>query len=123
MFQKERTTNSHADRDFSVDRPDPDQDKALTKADKELRRRGERERERRDERERKDRDDRDVENDVSRDYNNNMQRFPFKRKSARRDDREVENDVKDGIENSGARPVSSSCDDKSALKSKSIFFL
>lgn len=115
--KKERTTNSHADRDFSVDRPDPDQDKALTKADKELRRRGERERERRDERERKDRDDRDVENDVSRDYNNNMQRFPFKRKSARRDDREVENDVKDGIENSGARPVSSSCDDKSALKS------
>lgn len=48
---------SYADHDLSVDRPDPDHDKALMKADKEQRRRGEKEKERREDRERRERDD------------------------------------------------------------------
>ncbi|CAL2231521.1 unnamed protein product [Prunus armeniaca] len=82
--KKERTMGSYADHDLSVDRPDPDHDRALMKVDKEQRRRGEKEKERREDRERRerDRDDRDFDHDGSRDFN--MQHFPHKRKSARR---------------------------------------
>ncbi|KAL9424033.1 hypothetical protein AB3S75_036006 [Citrus x aurantiifolia] len=81
--KKERAMASHADRDLSVDRPDPDHDRVLLKSDKDQRRRGEKERERRDDHRReRERDDRDFENDVNRDFS--MQRFPHKRKSARK---------------------------------------
>lgn len=82
--KKERAMASHADRDLSVDRPDPDHDRVLLKPDKDQRRRGEKERERRDDRDRRERerDDRDFENDRDRDFS--MQRFTHKRKSARK---------------------------------------
>ncbi|KAK9277386.1 hypothetical protein L1049_006929 [Liquidambar formosana] len=120
--KKERTTALHAVRDPSVDRPDPDHDKATMKADKEQqRRRGEKERERREDKDRreKERDDRDFDHEGNRDFNN-MQRIPHKRKSAR----SVEDSVADqlhqggeGSENFVIRPASSSYDDKNALKS------
>ncbi|XP_028946701.1 paired amphipathic helix protein Sin3-like 4 isoform X2 [Malus domestica] len=80
--KKERTMGSYADHDLSVDRPDPDHDKALMKVDKDQRRRGEKEKERREDRERREQDDRDFDHDGSRDLS--MQRFSHKRKSAHR---------------------------------------
>ncbi|KAJ4960471.1 hypothetical protein NE237_020381 [Protea cynaroides] len=109
---------SHADRDLSVDRPDPEYDKLLMKVDKEQRKRAEKEKERKEDRKDRDRDDKDMEHDSNRDFNC-MQRLPHKRKSARR----VEDSVADqlhpggeGAENFGL-PISSSYDDKNALKS------
>ncbi|KAH9709201.1 HDAC interact domain-containing protein [Citrus sinensis] len=117
--QKERAMASHADRDLSVDRPDPDHDRVLLKSDKDQRRRGEKERERRDDHRReRERDDRDFENDVNRDFS--MQRFPHKRKSARKiEDSTAEplHQGGEGDENFGMHPVSSSYDDKNAMKS------
>lgn len=112
---------SHADRDLSVDRPDPDHDRVLLKSDKDQRRRGEKERERRDDRDRRERerDDRDFENDGNRDFS--MQRFPHKRKSARKiEDSTAEplHQGGEGGENFGMHPVSSSYDDKNAMKSE-----
>ncbi|KDO82657.1 hypothetical protein CISIN_1g001681mg [Citrus sinensis] len=117
--KKERAMASHADRDLSVDRPDPDHDRVLLKSDKDQRRRGEKERERRDDHRReRERDDRDFENDVNRDFS--MQRFPHKRKSARKiEDSTAEplHQGGEGDENFGMHPVSSSYDDKNAMKS------
>ncbi|XP_023512218.1 paired amphipathic helix protein Sin3-like 4 isoform X2 [Cucurbita pepo subsp. pepo] len=86
--RKERTILSTAERDLSVDRPEPDHDRSLMKLDKDQRRRGEKEKERREDRDRREHDrdrvDRDYEHDGRRDFN--MHRFPPKRKSARRID-------------------------------------
>lgn len=117
--KKDRILASHGDRDLSVDRPDPDHDRSLMKADKEQRRRGEKEKERREDRERRERerDDRDFEHDVSRDFN--LQRYPHKRKSARRVEDSAGEQIHqggDGDENFGLRPISSSYDDKNSAK-------
>ncbi|XP_050375013.1 paired amphipathic helix protein Sin3-like 4 isoform X2 [Argentina anserina] len=80
--KKERPVGSYPEHDLSVDRPEPDHDRAMMKAEKEQRRRGEKERERREDRER--REERDFDHDGSRDFN--MQRFPHKRKSTRRNE-------------------------------------
>ncbi|XP_021652208.2 paired amphipathic helix protein Sin3-like 4 isoform X3 [Hevea brasiliensis] len=79
--KKERTAVSHADRDFSVDCPDPEHDRSLIRSDKDQRRRGEKEKERREDRDRREREDRDYDNDGNCEF---MQRFSHKRKSARR---------------------------------------
>ncbi|XP_058777151.1 paired amphipathic helix protein Sin3-like 4 [Vicia villosa] len=60
--KRERTIVSHGDRDTSVDRPDPDHDRNLLRAEKEHKRRVEKEKDRREDRdkrkrERNDRDD------------------------------------------------------------------
>ncbi|KAK4598272.1 hypothetical protein RGQ29_015659 [Quercus rubra] len=109
--KKERTMAPH-DRDLSVDRPDPDHDRSLMRVDKEQRRRGEKDRrEDRDRRERE-RDDREFDHDGNRDFN--MQRFPHKRKAP---SREPLHQGGEGDENFGMRPLSSSFDEKSSLKS------
>ncbi|CAN1816987.1 Paired amphipathic helix protein Sin3-like 4 [Linum perenne] len=111
--KKERT---HPDRDFSVDRPDPDHDRALLRVDKEQRRRVEKEKERREDRDRRERDDRDYEHDANHDYG--MQRFPLKGKLGRKlEDPGAEHHIVEGDDNYGMLPVSSSYDDKSAVKS------
>ncbi|CAL1357250.1 unnamed protein product [Linum trigynum] len=112
--KKERT---HPDRDFSVDRPDPDHDRALMRAaDKEQRRRVEKEKERREDRDRRERDDRDYEHDANHDYS--MQRFPNKRKPGRKlEDSGAEHHVGVGDDKYGMHPMSSNYDDKSAVKS------
>lgn len=119
--QKERTMGSYADHDLSVDRPDPDHDRALMKVDKEQRRRGEKEKERREDRERRerDRDDRDFDHDGSRDFN--MQHFPHKRKSARRTEDLATEQLHpggEGDENFAEHLISSSYDDKNSAKSE-----
>jgi len=100
---------SHGDRDPSVDRPDPDQDRGLLRIEKE-RRRAEKEKERRE-----DRDKREREKD-DRDYEHDRERFPHKR------NRKVEDSgaepLLDADENFGTRPMSSTCDDKNSLKSE-----
>ncbi|XP_016647559.1 PREDICTED: paired amphipathic helix protein Sin3-like 4 isoform X1 [Prunus mume] len=118
--KKERTMGSYADHDLSVDRPDPDHDRALMKVDKEQRRRGEKEKERREDRERRerDRDDRDFDHDGSRDFN--MQHFPHKRKSARRTEDLATEQLHpggEGDENFAEHLISSSYDDKNSAKS------
>ncbi|XP_010272120.1 PREDICTED: paired amphipathic helix protein Sin3-like 4 isoform X1 [Nelumbo nucifera] len=116
--KKERT---HADRDLSVDRPDIEHDRALLKGDKEQRKRIEKEKERKEERDRRDRDrdDKDIEHDSSRDFNN-MTRLPHKRKSSRRGEDSIAEQMHqggEGAENFGMHPISSTFDDKIALKS------
>lgn len=113
---------SHAERDLSVDRPEPDHERALMKLDKDQRRRGEKEKERREDRDRREHDrdrvDRDYEHDGRRDFN--MHRFPHKRKSARRiDDPSTEHlhPGGEGDENFGVHPISS-YDDKNSAKSE-----
>ncbi|GFY88375.1 SIN3-like 3 [Actinidia rufa] len=101
---------SHADRDLSVDRPDLDHDKAMLRADIEQRRRGEKEKERREDKDRKEQDDGDFELD-------GMQCFSHKRKTTRGIADSVADQGGEGAENFGMHPGSSSCDDKSALKS------
>lgn len=113
--KKERISALHADNDHSVDRPDLDHDRALLKAEKELRRRGEREKERRDDRDRREQehDEREFEHDSTRDIN--LQPFSNKRRAFRsgadqlHQDGEVE-------ENFSTLPSSSSYDDKSTVK-------
>ncbi|XP_014501051.1 paired amphipathic helix protein Sin3-like 4 isoform X2 [Vigna radiata var. radiata] len=82
--KRERTMASHGDRDPSVDRPDPDQDRGLLRIEKE-RRRAEKEKERRE-----DRDKREREKD-DRDYEHDRERFPHKRNRK--------------VEDSGAEPL------------------
>lgn len=108
---------SHADRDLSVDRPDPDHDRTVMRSDKEQRKRGEKEKERREDRDR--RDDRDFEHDGNRD--SNMHRYPHKRKSTRKiEDSSAEqlHQGGEGDENFGICPISSSYDDKNSAKSE-----
>ncbi|KAG6713221.1 hypothetical protein I3842_05G141700 [Carya illinoinensis] len=115
--KKERVMASNGERDLSVDRPDPDNDRSLMRVEKEQRRHGEKDRrEDRDRRERE-RDDREFEHDGSRDFN--MQRFPHKRKPSRRIDDSADqlHQGGDGDENFGVRPISSSYEDKGSLKS------
>ncbi|XP_022151191.1 paired amphipathic helix protein Sin3-like 4 isoform X1 [Momordica charantia] len=119
--RKERTIVSHAERDLSVDRPEPDHDRALLKLDKDQRRRGEKDKERREDRDRREHDrdrvDRDYEHDGRRDFN--MHRFPHKKKSARKiDDSSTEqlHPGGEGDENFGVHPISS-YDDKNSAKS------
>lgn len=116
--KKERITASHADRDLSVDRPDTDHDRIIMRADNQ-RRGGEKEKERRDDRDRRERDDRDFDHDGNRDFNG-MPRVPHKRKVTRRVEDSVADQINqggEGAENYGMRPMSSSYDDKNALKS------
>ncbi|CAL1413731.1 unnamed protein product [Linum trigynum] len=112
--KKERT---HPDRDFSVDRPDPDHDRALMRAaDRDQRRRVEKEKDRREDRDKRERDDRGYEHDANHDYS--MQRFPHKRKPGRKlEDSGAEHQVGMGDDNYGMHPISSNYDDKSAVKS------
>ncbi|KAJ4974388.1 hypothetical protein NE237_007562 [Protea cynaroides] len=108
----------HADRDLSVDRPDPEYDKLLMKVDKEQRKRVEKEKDRKEDKKDRDRDDKDIEHDSNRDFNG-MQRLSHKRKSARRVDDSVADQLHqggDGVENFG-HPLSSSYDEKNAVKS------
>lgn len=114
---------SHGDHDLSVDRPDPDNDRVLIKAEKEQRRRVEKEKDLREERERREReqDDRNYGVDGSRDFN--MQRFQNKRKpSGKTEDSSAEplHQAGDSDENFSLRPASSTCDDKSSVKSEYI---
>ena len=107
---------SHADRDLSVDWPELDHDKALMKADKEQRKRGEKEKDRREDRDRKEReqDDTDFEN-------GEMHRFPHRRRSAHRSEDSIvdqSHQEGEGTDNFGTGPGSSSYDDKAALKSE-----
>lgn len=118
-MQRERTFNSHADRDLGVDHPDPEHDRK--------RRRCEKEKDRKEDRDRRDRerDDKDLEHD-SRDLDNGQRRR--KPSSRRVDDSvgELLHQGGDSAENFGMYNISaSSFDDKNALKSKSssIFFL
>lgn len=116
--KKERITASHADRDLSVDRPDTDHDRIIMRADNQ-RRGGEKEKERRDDRDRRERDDRDFDHDGNRDFSG-MPRVPHKRKVTRRVEDSVADQINqggEGAENYGMRPMSSSYDDKNALKS------
>ncbi|MED6106260.1 hypothetical protein PIB30_003219 [Stylosanthes scabra] len=112
--KRERTMASHGDRDLSVDRPDPDNDRGLMRAEKD-RRRLEKDKDRRDERDRRerDRDDRDYEHDGGRD----RERFSNKRKSDRRAEDSGAEPLLDADENIGMRPMSSTCDDRNTLKS------
>lgn len=125
-MQKERVTVSHADRDLSVDRPDPDHDRIIMRADSQ-RRGNEKEKERRDERDRRERerDDRDFDHDGNRDFNG-LPRVPHKRKVIRRVEDSVADQINqggEGAENYGMRPMSSSYDDKNALKSELLIIL
>lgn len=107
LYCCQKSTASHVDRDFSVDRPDPDHDKALMR-EKEQRRRGEKEKERRDEIERE-RGDRDF------DHDGMLQ----KRKSGRRVEDSVADQFyqgADGDENFEMYPGLSSYGDKSYFK-------
>lgn len=107
----QKATTSHVDRDFSVDRPDPDHDNKALMRDRELRRRGEKEKERRDERERE-RGDRDFDHDG----------ILQKRKSGRRVEDSVTDQFYQGAD-SVEKFESSSYVDKSAVKSECIFVL
>ncbi|XWS34893.1 hypothetical protein CRYUN_Cryun21dG0076100 [Craigia yunnanensis] len=109
--KKDRTTASHADRDLSVERPDPDHEGVIMKAEKEQRRRGEKEREKREDRDRRDReqDDRDFEDDGNRDFN---MRFPHKRSG--KPARKGEDSGLEQLQQVGDGPA---YDDKNAMKS------
>ncbi|KAJ6845405.1 paired amphipathic helix protein Sin3-like 4 [Iris pallida] len=111
MDKKERAYNSHAERDLSVDRPDPEHDRH--------RRRAEKEKDRKEERDRRDRDrdEKDLDHD-SRDLDNG-QRKRIK-PSRRVDDSGTEqmHQSGEGAENFGTYSISaSSFDDKNAIKS------
>ncbi|CAJ2647756.1 unnamed protein product [Trifolium pratense] len=89
--KRERTIVSHGDRDPSVDRPDPEHDGRLFRAEKEHKRRVEKEKSRREDRDRRERErnDRDYEHDRGRD----RERLSQKRKSDHK------------VEDSGAEPL------------------
>lgn len=106
----------HADRDLSVDHPDPELDRGVMRTDKEQRRR-EREKDRREERDRRERerDDRDYDND------GNLERLSHKKKSVHRaTDPGTAEPLHDADEKLDLLPNSSTCEDKSSLKSMSI---
>ncbi|KEH19930.1 paired amphipathic helix protein Sin3-like 3 isoform X2 [Medicago truncatula] len=111
--KREKTTTLHADRDLSVDHPDPELDRGVMRTDKEQRRR-EREKDRREERDRRERerDDRDYDND------GNLERLPHKKKSVHRaTDPGTAEPLHDADEKLDLLPNSSTCEDKSSLKS------
>jgi paired amphipathic helix protein Sin3a len=112
ILQRDRAYLSHADRDFSVDRPDVEHDRQRRRLDKE--------KERKVERDRRDyeREDKDGEHD-SRDLEiGQRKRKPFPRKME--DNAGAEAHQGGPSENHGIHSVSaSSYDDKDALKSKS----
>jgi paired amphipathic helix protein Sin3a len=103
--QRERTIVSRGDRDPSVDRPDPEHDGGLFRAEKEHKRRVEKEKSRREDRDRRERErnGRDYEHDRGRD----RERLSHKRKS----DHMVEDSGAEPLlhadQNFGMRPVSS----------------
>ncbi|XP_020097203.1 paired amphipathic helix protein Sin3-like 4 [Ananas comosus] len=111
--KRDRTYNQHADRDPSVDRPDPEHDRQ--------RRRVEKEKDRKEERERRDRDrdEKDLEHD-GRDLDGG-QRRRNKPSSRRIEDsltEQTHQQAGEGAENFGMYSISaSSFDDKNALKS------
>ncbi|KAF5185154.1 Paired amphipathic helix protein sin3-like [Thalictrum thalictroides] len=117
---KERTMNSHADRDLSVDRPDVE-NRPLMKMDKEQRKRAEREKERKEDRDQRDRDqdDEDLEHENNRDFS--IHRLAQKRKSAKRAEDCISEQLHprgEGTENFGMPTnLASSHDDTNALKS------
>ncbi|KAK7307170.1 hypothetical protein VNO77_39994 [Canavalia gladiata] len=113
--KRERTIGSHGDCDPGVDRPDPDHDRGLLRAEKEQRRRVEKEKERREDRDKREqeRDDRDYEHDGGRD----KERFLHKRKSDRKAEDSGAEPLLDADENFGTRPMTSTCDEKNSLKS------
>ncbi|XWS63595.1 hypothetical protein CRYUN_Cryun06bG0114100 [Craigia yunnanensis] len=109
--KKDRTKAVHADRDLSMECPDPDLNIVMIKAEKEQSRHGEKERDKREDKDRRDQeqDDRDFENDGSRDFN---MRFPHKRSgkpALRGEDSGVEQ-----LQQVGDGPA---YDDKNAMKS------
>lgn len=108
----------HYDRDPSVDRPDPDHDRGLLRAEKEQKRRVEKERDRREDRERRERekDDRDYEHDGGRDKD----RSSHKRKSDRKAEDSGAEPLLDADQISGMPPMSSTCDNKNSLKSEYV---
>lgn len=109
--------DSHGDHDLSVDRSDPDHERVMIKQEKEQRRRAEKEKDLREERDRKDRERDD------RNYGPDGSRFPPKRKSGRRTDdtgAEPLHQGGDSDENLSTRPVPSTFDDKSSVKSECI---
>ncbi|KAK7252329.1 hypothetical protein RIF29_36192 [Crotalaria pallida] len=97
--KRERIMASHGDHDLSVDRPDPDHDRGLMRAEKEQRRRLEKEKDCREERDRRvrERDDRDNEHDGGRD----RERFSHKRKSDHRAEDSGADPLLDADENFG----------------------
>ncbi|RYR65005.1 hypothetical protein Ahy_A03g011006 isoform A [Arachis hypogaea] len=111
--KKERTMASHGECDLSVEHPDQELDKSLVRADKDQKRRAEKEKDRREERDRRERerDDRDYDVDCNRDS------LSHKRKSGRRTDDSGAEPFHDEDENFDLRPMSSTCEDKSSLKS------
>ncbi|XP_059670241.1 paired amphipathic helix protein Sin3-like 2 isoform X2 [Cornus florida] len=98
--RRDRIIAPNADRDLSVERPDLDDDKTMTKLHKEQRKRADKEN--RDRRNR-DQDYRDAEHDSNRDFS--MQRLPDRRKSARK------------VDDFGGNSILASYDDKDTLKS------
>ncbi|XVE84974.1 hypothetical protein DITRI_Ditri17bG0054700 [Diplodiscus trichospermus] len=110
--KKERTTASHADRDLSVEHPDPDHDRVMMKAEKEQRRRGENGRDKREDRDRRDQeqDDRDFENDSNRDFNSH-----FLHKRDGKPTRKGEDSGAEHLQQVGNGPA---YDDKNAMKSQ-----
>ncbi|KAK9125519.1 hypothetical protein Scep_014365 [Stephania cephalantha] len=114
LDRKDRIMTSHADRDHSVDRPDADNDKVMSKMDKEQRRRVEKEKERKEDRDRRDRERDDK--DIGLENNRDLQRLMHKRKSGRR----VEDSVGEHQNGEGSGNFEShlsSYDDKNALRS------
>ncbi|GMJ13159.1 SIN3-like 4 [Hibiscus trionum] len=109
--KKDRSAAVLADCDLSMERADPDNDRVMTKTEKEQRRRGEKERDNMEDRDRRDREqgDRDFKIDGNRDFN--MQ-FPHKRsgKPARRSE-------ESGVEQPQQAGDGLAYDDKNAMKS------
>ncbi|XP_057419362.1 paired amphipathic helix protein Sin3-like 4 isoform X2 [Lotus japonicus] len=108
--KRERSMASHGDRDISVDHPDPELDRGLTRAEKEQRRRGEKEKDYREERDRRERErgDRDFDHDVSREHLSHKQKTSCKAEISGAEP------LHDADENFGMRP--NACEDKSSLK-------
>lgn len=98
-FRGDRVGTSHAERDFSVERPELDEERATIKSHKDQRKRDKDKCERRT----RNLDDREPEHDNNRDFN--IQRLSEKRKPPRK------------VEGFGANSLLASSDDKSAVKS------
>ncbi|KAK7317569.1 hypothetical protein RJT34_01918 [Clitoria ternatea] len=111
--KRERTITPHGNRDLSVDHPDPELDRCMMRADKDQRRRGEKEKDHKEERDRREqeRDDRDLDQDGSREH------LSHKWKSGCMAEDSGGEPLHDTGENFGMLPMSSTCEDKSSLKS------
>ncbi|WOL03842.1 paired amphipathic helix protein Sin3-like 4 isoform X2 [Canna indica] len=111
--KRERTYTPHADRDFSVDRPDTEHDRQRRRAEKEKDRKEDRDREKRD----RERDEKDLEHD-SGDLDNAQCRRKLTSRRVEDSLAEQMQQGADGTENMGMYNISSSMfDDKNALKS------